>query len=57
MSGTNLSVLRTSMAWGLIKLKDFTFHLIRIQIFKVKSQSTGTVVVVFLSSVMQISGL
>lgn len=57
MSGTNLSVLHTSMAWSLIMLKDFTFNLIRIQIFKIKSQSTGTVVVVFLSSVMKISRL
>lgn len=41
MSGTTLSVPHTSMAWSLTKLKDFTFHFIRIEVFKVKSQSRG----------------
>ena len=41
MLGTTLSAPHTSMAWSLIKLKDFTFHFIRIQMFKVKSQSRG----------------
>lgn len=41
MPGTTLSVPHTSIAWSLIKLKDFTFHFIRIQMFKATSQSRG----------------